>query len=374
MALQFRRGTAAERTSWGGTPAAGEPLYTTDDNRLYVGDAVTPGGTYVLDVPISRLNNVTTIDTVTRTISGYSVTSNVATIYLTAAHSYYIGLSITITGSAVTALNSTFTITGIPSSTSFTVALTTADVAITTTNGTVTPNLASQDILTYITITNEFITLPNRLDLLADTAITNVVTTDYIGHNGSFFVNKKLNPFAQFAYDVGTAPASTIASSEKLGRNQGTMSAINFANKATNGGRGPSAAGFDSLLSGITFSSGTGNFTGMTTGDYLIEFTLNFYVDNPTPTNATPPRLLMTPTATDASANYLYSQTSQIGLLPYASYGSAQAVITQSGYLMATFEDSNAANNQFFIELDQDVSNTYFVNDAIVSFTQLTSR
>ena len=373
MALQFRRGTAAERTSWGGVPAAGEPLYTTDDNKLYVGDGVTAGGTYVLDVPVSRLNNVTTIDTVTRTISSYSVASNVATIVVSAAHSYYIGLSITITGSSVAALNATFTITGIPNTTSFTVSLTTADVASTTTSGTVTPNLSGGDILSYSTLTNQFITLPNRLDLLVDTSITNMGTTQYLSSNGSVIVNKELNPFAQFAYSVGSAPTGAVANSEKLGRNQGTMTLMNFANKATNGNRGPSGAGFDSLLAGISFNNTSGNFTGMTTGDYLIKFTLNFYVDNPTPTNATPPRLLMTPTATNAAGTFLYSQTSQIGLLPYASYGSAQAAITQSGYLIATFEDNTAANNQFFITLDQNISNTYFVNDAIVSFTQLTN-
>lgn len=46
MALQIRRGTAAERTSV--TPAAGELLYTTDTKLVYVGDGTTAGG-----VPIS---------------------------------------------------------------------------------------------------------------------------------------------------------------------------------------------------------------------------------------------------------------------------------------------------------------------------------
>lgn len=42
MSLQFRRGIEAARTSV--TPAAGEPLYTTDDKKLYIGDGTTPGG------------------------------------------------------------------------------------------------------------------------------------------------------------------------------------------------------------------------------------------------------------------------------------------------------------------------------------------
>jgi hypothetical protein len=42
MSLQFRRGTNAQRQTI--TPRAGEPVWTTDTNVLYVGDGVTLGG------------------------------------------------------------------------------------------------------------------------------------------------------------------------------------------------------------------------------------------------------------------------------------------------------------------------------------------
>lgn len=45
MALQIRRGTAAQRT--GITPAAGELLYTTDTKLVYVGDGTTAGGNII---------------------------------------------------------------------------------------------------------------------------------------------------------------------------------------------------------------------------------------------------------------------------------------------------------------------------------------
>jgi hypothetical protein len=45
MALQIRRGTAAERTDI--TPAAGELLYTTDTKLVYVGDGTTAGGNII---------------------------------------------------------------------------------------------------------------------------------------------------------------------------------------------------------------------------------------------------------------------------------------------------------------------------------------
>lgn len=42
MPLQLRRGLEEDRTSI--TPAVGEPIYTTDTKRLYIGDGSTPGG------------------------------------------------------------------------------------------------------------------------------------------------------------------------------------------------------------------------------------------------------------------------------------------------------------------------------------------
>jgi hypothetical protein len=46
MALQIRRGTEAQRQSLSGTstPAIGEPLFTTDTRKLFIGDGSTTGG------------------------------------------------------------------------------------------------------------------------------------------------------------------------------------------------------------------------------------------------------------------------------------------------------------------------------------------
>ena len=49
MPLQFRRGTDAERLTI--TPAVGEPIWTTNTNRIYVGDGTTVGGVAV-DIPL----------------------------------------------------------------------------------------------------------------------------------------------------------------------------------------------------------------------------------------------------------------------------------------------------------------------------------
>ena len=46
MPLQIRRGPEADLASV--TPADGEPIYTTDTNKLFIGDGVTPGGNQIL--------------------------------------------------------------------------------------------------------------------------------------------------------------------------------------------------------------------------------------------------------------------------------------------------------------------------------------
>jgi len=58
MPLQFRRGTDAQRTTI--TPASGEPLWTTNTNRLYVGDGVTPGGVAV-EIPLPSTGTFTSL-------------------------------------------------------------------------------------------------------------------------------------------------------------------------------------------------------------------------------------------------------------------------------------------------------------------------
>ena len=58
MPLQFRRGTDAQRTTI--TPDAGEPLWTTNTNRLYVGDGVTPGGVAV-EIPLPSTGTFTSL-------------------------------------------------------------------------------------------------------------------------------------------------------------------------------------------------------------------------------------------------------------------------------------------------------------------------
>tara|TARA_R110000851_G_scaffold9350_5_gene34885 strand:+ start:25 stop:1272 length:1248 start_codon:yes stop_codon:yes gene_type:complete len=64
MALRLRRGTDAERLAF--TPVAGEPVYTTDTKKLYVGDGSTVGGVPIDTTAVSiTLDDLTDVDTTT---------------------------------------------------------------------------------------------------------------------------------------------------------------------------------------------------------------------------------------------------------------------------------------------------------------------
>lgn len=72
-----------------------------------------------------------------RTISNVARTSNVSTITTSAAHGYVVGYSVTVAATTNTGFNGTFTITGTPTTTTFTYAQVTGDVGSTADTGSV---------------------------------------------------------------------------------------------------------------------------------------------------------------------------------------------------------------------------------------------
>lgn len=161
MALQFRRGTAAEVVSQSFVPEIGEPIYITDEQQLYIGDGTTQKGNPVGGSGSSTLESLTDVKLSTErtnTIVSYSITSNVATINLITSHGfwYYTGLSVTISNSSVSILNGTHVITAYTSQ-SVSFALTSPDVAITVADGDTHVEIGTGDILVYDGINNEFV-------------------------------------------------------------------------------------------------------------------------------------------------------------------------------------------------------------------------
>lgn len=151
MALQIRRGTSADVTSASFVPLLGEPLYLTDNQKLYIGDGSTPGGNAIGGAEdLKDLTSVTLIDESVGALDLYQVTSNTVLITLSVGQSaYYVGLQVVISNSSVAALNGTHTITSIPAGSQFTFSLTTADVTSASVTGVVTPKIPNGNVLTW---------------------------------------------------------------------------------------------------------------------------------------------------------------------------------------------------------------------------------
>lgn len=92
MALQFRRGTEAERDQEDFIPLVGEPIYTTDGKRLYIGDGSTIGGN-----PVGYNNDLSDLTDVElgyeRTVPILSITAvdNIVTVITSSPHGLVTG-------------------------------------------------------------------------------------------------------------------------------------------------------------------------------------------------------------------------------------------------------------------------------------------
>ena len=156
MALQIRRGTSADVASASFVPLIGEPLYLTDNQKLYIGDGSTQGGNAIGGATdLDELTSVTLIDESVGALSLYQVTSNTVLVTLAVGQgAYFVGLQVVISNSSVAALNGTHTITGVPTASQFAFSLTTANVTSTSVTGVVTPKIPDGNVLKWNATTN----------------------------------------------------------------------------------------------------------------------------------------------------------------------------------------------------------------------------
>ena len=78
MPLRLRRGTDSTRTSI--TPVQGEPIYTTDTKKLYIGDGITAGGVAIGETAATASYVLNAVS------ASYSTTASYATTALTASY------------------------------------------------------------------------------------------------------------------------------------------------------------------------------------------------------------------------------------------------------------------------------------------------
>ena len=137
MALQFRRGTEAERGDPTFVPLIGEPVYTTDTKRLYIGDGSTTGGNPVgYNNKLSDLEDVELISEISVPISVISAAQGIVSIITTLPHGLETGHYLFVYSTSHAAINGVkeITVTGI---TSLTFEAVTPDFASTNDTGAV---------------------------------------------------------------------------------------------------------------------------------------------------------------------------------------------------------------------------------------------
>lgn len=211
MSLQIRRGTSADVQSESLIPLAGEPIYLTDTNSLYIGDGSTLGGNVVGGSnELSGLNSVHLSSEDFSTIQSFSITTNVVEVTTTINHNFGQNDEVIISGASSTLLNGSHTVTTIPTGSQFTFILTNADVASTVSTGSVSLLLKNNSVLAYDTTNarwedKEFTDLNITLDKINNIDSFNTTLSGY--------ANPDIGKIIRYDYDLNWSvkrPGETI--------------------------------------------------------------------------------------------------------------------------------------------------------------------
>jgi len=239
-----------------------------------------------------------------------------------------------------------------------------------TTSIDVTHSLNSNNLLYSIrdVSTNEFVytdTLiidADTIRFIFDTAPTSnqysvtIISTD--GTPGS------TTPYyTRYSYSGGN-PGNSVSDSGRLGQNLGTISVIDSSNTGFGGG----SLMIDPTLSGLTFTSSSGEFSGFSAGTYEISCS---YINAYDPSGS-----LMNTMYHQISANggngwhILADETTP--KFPSSIVGTS-SVIENSVNLSAifTFTSTTTSNNKVRFDLDGNQSTSYYVDYGYVQFRRL---
>jgi len=188
MPLQLRKGTEAERTSGNFVPAVGEPVYTVDTKRIFVGDGLTPGGNSILSgINLSDVGDVTLNSENFATITQVQVTSNTVLVTTATSHPFNAGDIVSVTLTTNTALNGAYAIglTALPNQ--FTFTKTTADLASVSDLGRAQEITTDGSVLTWNAEQNAWVNLPpvTSISALEDVALTNLSDGEILVYNNT---------------------------------------------------------------------------------------------------------------------------------------------------------------------------------------------
>lgn len=216
MALQIRRGTEAERTSGSFIPLIGEPIYTTDEKKLYIGDGTTEGGNSIgKNERLGDLDGVTLESDVIRNISAVSVLSNTATIATTEPHGFTGSDTVLLDIANNTTLNGLQTLTTITvNSFSFNVNL--PDLQETADTGTATFRAPDESILAFNQTTGQFTEqdFVYNLDGLGDVEVSSPANDEILQAEVTLIGDITLDTDSSIVLSAVPDPGSSIPSGQ----------------------------------------------------------------------------------------------------------------------------------------------------------------
>jgi hypothetical protein len=188
VALQFRRGTAADRANGAFVPANGEPIFETDTQKLYIGDGATTGGINFLNsYSIEDLNNVNPSSVAIKNPSSYAIASEVVTITFDVNHGFNSSDQIVIANSSVSALDGTHTLTS-ANATDIVFTLTGAsDVTSTALTADINKTIPDGNVLTWDSAASKWIDSPVATDVasLSDVNLTSLSDQEILRYNST---------------------------------------------------------------------------------------------------------------------------------------------------------------------------------------------
>lgn len=188
MALQFRRGTAADRADGAFVPANGEPIFETDTQKLYIGDGATVGGVNILNsYGIEDLNNVTPRSITIENPNSYAIASEVVTITFASSHSFSSGDEILIADSSVAALDGTHTLTSVDATDIVFTLVGASDVSSTALTADVSKIIPDGNVLTWDAATSQWLDSPVATDLasLSDVELASLADQEVLIYNST---------------------------------------------------------------------------------------------------------------------------------------------------------------------------------------------
>ena len=187
VALQIRRGTEAQRSNSSFIPLIGEPIFTTDEKKLYIGDGQTPGGISVgTGQSLSDLSDVELEADTVRTITSLVCIGNVVTVTTTEPHGFATDDILEIAVTAKTEINGFQTVT-LVTATTFSFNFTLADFDEVSETGTATYRSPDESVLGYNSATGKWTEQEYVYNLggLGDVQISNPKLNDIIQYSST---------------------------------------------------------------------------------------------------------------------------------------------------------------------------------------------